>query len=239
MALIGSNKIQAINRWSLTRTEIPHLTSQLSLWSTLGPREGEGSSPTQCLACLRLELCVSCRFFGKDPEPRPGLSSGHIPHSFSLPFNMFLQTHTSPLTGDKYTTFLSSPDLQAALVNAVGPENAVQVMKGQRPITTSCGSGMTAGVLWLGLKLLGVDTVGLYDEVSLDQTCHTLFAHRQPLVLDWLCHKKHQQNRKGLPRESVTAKYQPLFNRHELQMPGQSNDTIQSKCSYPAMLECN
>lgn len=25
---------------------------------------------------------------------------------------------------------------------------------------------MTAGVLWLGLKLLGVDKVGIYDEVS-------------------------------------------------------------------------
>ncbi|KAG2345245.1 Rhodanese-like protein [Suillus weaverae] len=103
------------------------------------------------------------RFLGTDPEPRQGLSSGHIPHSLSLPFTAFLQTRTIPNSSVQYTTFLPLPDLRSALVSHVG-DHAEAVIQGKRPITTSCGSGMTAGVLWLGLKLLGVPNVALYDE---------------------------------------------------------------------------
>jgi thiosulfate/3-mercaptopyruvate sulfurtransferase len=109
----------------------------------------------------------TCRFLGTDPEPRPGLSSGHIPHSFSLPFTAFLQTRTIPNSSVQYTTFLPLPDLRNALVSHVG-DHAEAVIQGKRPIITSCGSGMTAGVLWLGLKLLNVPNVALYDEVSHD-----------------------------------------------------------------------
>ncbi|EGN99605.1 hypothetical protein SERLA73DRAFT_151902 [Serpula lacrymans var. lacrymans S7.3] len=104
------------------------------------------------------------RYLGTDPEPRPGLSSGHIPHSFSLPFNTFLQTNTPLNSSASYTTFLPIPELRQTLVNAVGPENAELIINGERPVTTSCGSGMTAGVLWLGLKLLGTPKVAIYDE---------------------------------------------------------------------------
>lgn len=105
---------------------------------------------------------ILCRYLGVDPEPRPGLSSGHIPHSLSLPFNVFLKKHV----GAEATYLLSSPELQKALENAIGTERANLVIKGEIPVVTSCGSGMTAGVLWLGLKLLGVERIGLYDEVS-------------------------------------------------------------------------
>ncbi|KAF8139947.1 Rhodanese-like domain-containing protein [Boletus edulis] len=104
------------------------------------------------------------RFLGTDPEPRPGLSSGHIPHSLSLPFNVFLKSHTVPGSSVQYTTFISEPELRQALVNAIGADQAQLVLTGKRAITTSCGSGMTAGVLWLGLKLLGAPNVALYDE---------------------------------------------------------------------------
>lgn len=110
-----------------------------------------------------------CSFLGTDPEPRPGLSSGHVPHSFSLPFTAFLKTHTVPGSSLQYTTFLSEPELRQSLVNAIGADRAQLVLMGKRPITTSCGSGMTAGVLWLGLKLLGSPNVALYDEVCIDQ----------------------------------------------------------------------
>lgn len=103
------------------------------------------------------------RFLGTDPEPRPGLSSGHIPHSFSLPFTAFLQTSTTPNSSVQYTTFLPVAELRNALVSHVG-DHAEAVIQGKRPITTTCGSGMTAGVLWLGLKLLGAPNVALYDE---------------------------------------------------------------------------
>jgi thiosulfate/3-mercaptopyruvate sulfurtransferase len=110
-------------------------------------------------------LFMTRSFQGTDPEPRPGLSSGHIPHSFSLPFNTFLRTQTISNASTQYTTFLPEPELRQALVDAIGADQAELVITGKRTITTSCGSGMTAGVLWLGLKLLGAPDVALYDEV--------------------------------------------------------------------------
>ncbi|KAI0690688.1 Rhodanese-like protein [Cytidiella melzeri] len=108
------------------------------------------------------------RFQGTDPEPRPGLPSGHIPHSRSLPFTEFLQNNEvkSLTTGEPitFTTMASSERMIAALENALGPEYARDVFAGKRGVVTTCGSGMTAGVLWLGLQILGVHRVGLYDE---------------------------------------------------------------------------
>jgi thiosulfate/3-mercaptopyruvate sulfurtransferase len=102
-----------------------------------------------------------------DPEPRPGLSSGHMPNSFSLPFNLFLQKHSSK-QGSEYTTFLTPSEIQNALEAAVGRAEVERILKGERPVITSCGSGMTAGVLWLGLQLLGAQRIGLYDEVKVE-----------------------------------------------------------------------
>ncbi|KAF7306714.1 hypothetical protein MIND_00463100 [Mycena indigotica] len=103
------------------------------------------------------------RFLGTDPEPRPGISSGHIPNSFSLPFNVFLEDHVSP-TGMKYSTYLSEDKLRDAITEALGLERAQAVFKGDVSVTASCGSGMSAAILWLGLQLMGVRGVGLYDE---------------------------------------------------------------------------
>ncbi|RPD81783.1 thiosulfate sulfurtransferase [Lentinus tigrinus ALCF2SS1-7] len=113
------------------------------------------------------------RFLGVDPEPRPGLSSGHMPYAVSLPFSAFVETHTVPehiasKITDKlplnYTRLRSNQAILAALEDVLGADRAQEVLEGRRPIVTSCGSGMTAGILWLGLKLLGVERVGLYDE---------------------------------------------------------------------------
>ncbi|KAH7911220.1 Rhodanese-like protein [Hygrophoropsis aurantiaca] len=117
------------------------------------------------LADPAVELVVDARsqgrYIGTDPEPRPGMSSGHIPHSFSLPFNKFLKSHTAPT---QYTTFLPVPELLKALIDAIGADQAELVIQGKRSITASCGSGMTAGVLWLGLKLLAAPKIAIYDE---------------------------------------------------------------------------
>ncbi|KAJ3546989.1 hypothetical protein NMY22_g1833 [Coprinellus aureogranulatus] len=105
------------------------------------------------------------RYLGTDPEPRPGLSSGHIPNSVSLPFNQFLRKNTSK-EGTEYTTMLTPAEIRQVLEEAIGREEVEDVVIGQRSVVTSCGSGMTAGVLWLGLQLLGAKNVALYDEVS-------------------------------------------------------------------------
>jgi len=114
-------------------------------------------------SALVLDARPRGRYMGTDPEPRPGLSSGHMPHSFSLPFNIFLQKHSSK-QGSEYTTFLAPSEIQKKLETVVGPAEVEKILKGERPVITSCGSGMTAGVLWLGLQLLGAQKVGLYDE---------------------------------------------------------------------------
>ena len=121
---------------------------------------------------------IICSYLGTDPEPRPGLSSGHIPHSLTLPFNLFLKTHRVPDSSVQYTTFLSEPELRKVLVGTVGADQAQLVLTGKRSIITSCGSGMTAGVLWLGLKLLGAPNVALYDEVRPDLAHPRLEIHK-------------------------------------------------------------
>jgi hypothetical protein len=105
------------------------------------------------------------RFLGTEPEPRPGLSSGHIPNSFSLPFNLFRTQHTNIVSGETYTTFKTRDEILEELTRAVGKEETEKILQGKRKVVASCGSGMTAGVLWLGLNLLGVKGVALYDEV--------------------------------------------------------------------------
>ncbi|TFY72640.1 hypothetical protein EVG20_g372 [Dentipellis fragilis] len=119
----------------------------------------------QPIAELVLDARSRGRYTGEDPEPRPGLPSGHIPSSFSLPFNAFLATNTVPNSTAKYTTFLPPDELRKVLVDAVGPEHAQQILEGKRKVISSCGSGMTAGVLWLGLKIISKSTkVAIYDE---------------------------------------------------------------------------
>ncbi|KAK7694429.1 hypothetical protein QCA50_001615 [Cerrena zonata] len=122
----------------------------------------------QSIAELVLDARSKGRYLGVDPEPRPGLSSGHMPHSLSLPFNAFLDTNTFKPSPDaaevSYTTVRTSQEIIETLRDAVGDEKLKEIVEGKRGVVTSCGSGMTAGVLWLGLKLLGVDKVALYDE---------------------------------------------------------------------------
>lgn len=105
------------------------------------------------------------RYLGTDPEPRPGLSSGHIPHSLSLPFNIFLRNNTAS-DGTTYTTLLPTAELRHALDGVVGADTAGRIIEGKQSVIATCGSGMTAGVLWLGLRLLGADKITVYDEVS-------------------------------------------------------------------------
>ena len=107
-----------------------------------------------------------CRCLGTDPEPRPDLPSGHIPNAFSFLFNLFLNQNTNIVSGETYTTFKTRDKVLEELKKSVGEEETQVILEGRRKVATSCGSGMTAGVLWLGLNLLGVKGVALYDEVG-------------------------------------------------------------------------
>lgn len=86
------------------------------------------------------------RFNGTDPEPRDGMRSGHIPGSINIPF-------TALLNEDK--TMKSRGDLQALFTEAG--------VDGSTPSVTTCGSGITAAVLYLGLTIAGHRQLALYD----------------------------------------------------------------------------
>ena len=87
------------------------------------------------------------RYQGKVAEPRPGLRSGHIPGSLSLPYNNLFDAATG--------TMKSLDELRAAFLGAG--------VKLDAPIVTSCGSGVSAAVLTLALYRLGVENPALYD----------------------------------------------------------------------------
>jgi thiosulfate/3-mercaptopyruvate sulfurtransferase len=87
------------------------------------------------------------RFEGSAAEPRPGLRSGHIPGSLNLPYGQLIDTATG--------TMRPLEDLRAAF-SSLGVDL-------KKPITTSCGSGVSAAVLTLALYRLGVENPALYD----------------------------------------------------------------------------
>ncbi len=87
----------------------------------------------------------AARFTGEEADPRAGVASGHIPGSKSLPYNRLFTADGIWNRGDA---------LSAAFVAAgVDPD---------RPIVTTCGSGITAAVVAFGAHLLG-NTAALYD----------------------------------------------------------------------------
>jgi thiosulfate/3-mercaptopyruvate sulfurtransferase len=86
------------------------------------------------------------RFAGTAPEPRAGLRSGHMPGALNLPFGRLISDDG---------TFKTADDLKG-LFEAAGIDLS-------RPVTTTCGSGVTAAILTLGLTVLGVREHSLYD----------------------------------------------------------------------------
>lgn len=88
----------------------------------------------------------AARFRGDAPEPRAGLRAGHIPGSISLPFTVLLNDNG---------TLLPDAQLRSALSEA-----GVDL---DRPIITTCGSGVTAAIITLALARLGHDKNALYD----------------------------------------------------------------------------
>jgi thiosulfate/3-mercaptopyruvate sulfurtransferase len=85
------------------------------------------------------------RFAGKAPEPRPGLRSGHMPGSLSVPAADVISEGR-----------LKSPEALAAAFENAGVDWT-------KPIITSCGSGVTAAILTLALATLGKQRTSLYD----------------------------------------------------------------------------
>lgn len=86
------------------------------------------------------------RFHGTEPEPRPGLRSGHIPGSKNLPYTQLVGPDGTILPADALRSAFDQAGIDLA-----------------RPVVTTCGSGVTACALLLGLHLAGAASTALYD----------------------------------------------------------------------------
>jgi thiosulfate/3-mercaptopyruvate sulfurtransferase len=86
------------------------------------------------------------RFDGTAPEPRPGLPNGHMPGAANIPFTELLSPEGTMLP----------PEALRARFERAGVD-------GERPVILSCGSGVTACVLALGLVESGLPEGSVYD----------------------------------------------------------------------------
>ena len=86
------------------------------------------------------------RFEGGEPEPRPGLRSGHIPGAKNVPSSSILNADG---------TLKSKDELRAVFQDA-----GIDPLK---PVVTTCGSGVTASMLSLALSVIGQTNAAVYD----------------------------------------------------------------------------
>ncbi|MCG7394064.1 3-mercaptopyruvate sulfurtransferase [Microvirga sp. ACRRW] len=85
------------------------------------------------------------RFRGEAPEPRPGLRSGHIPGSLNLPFGAIIEN--------------------GKLKDKAGVEQALKEagIDAEKPVITTCGSGVSAAILGVALEVAGHPIKAIYD----------------------------------------------------------------------------
>jgi thiosulfate/3-mercaptopyruvate sulfurtransferase len=93
-----------------------------------------------------LDARAADRFSGAAPEPRPGLKSGHMPGALNLPW---------PGVVKPDGTLAPKAELEALFATA-----GVDL---DRPIVTTCGSGVSAAILSLALARLGRWRTPVYD----------------------------------------------------------------------------
>jgi thiosulfate/3-mercaptopyruvate sulfurtransferase len=87
------------------------------------------------------------RFTGKTAEPRPGMASGHMPGAVNCPISHLIDTDTG---------ICKSPAQIETIFTAAGIDL-------NKPVVTSCGSGVTACGLAFGFALIGKHDVSIYD----------------------------------------------------------------------------
>ncbi len=86
------------------------------------------------------------RFHGEEPEPRPGVKPGHMAGAFNVHYASLLNADGTLKSGQALRDAFESKGIDL-----------------NSPIITSCGSGVTAAILSLGLTELGTTQHSLYD----------------------------------------------------------------------------
>jgi thiosulfate/3-mercaptopyruvate sulfurtransferase len=96
------------------------------------------------------------RFNGTAPEPRPESRPGHIPGSYNVPFNVLINEDSTYKTPDQLKEQFDKAGVDL-----------------NKPIITSCGSGVTACVLLFTLDQIGHTQNALYDGSWSEWGCRT------------------------------------------------------------------
>jgi thiosulfate/3-mercaptopyruvate sulfurtransferase len=86
------------------------------------------------------------RFRGEEPEPRKEVRGGHIPGAKNVHYATLLNADGTLKSAEKIAKIFAEAGIDVA-----------------NPVITSCGSGVTAAILALGLTLVGAKDHALYD----------------------------------------------------------------------------
>lgn len=108
--------------------------------SLAGLREVLASGSAQVL-----DARSPARFSAEEPEPRPGMRSGHMPSAINLHYGALVKEGR-----------LADPEAIEAAMRAAGVDPS-------RPLVTTCGSGVTAAILLLAIERTGRPAPALYD----------------------------------------------------------------------------
>ena len=92
-----------------------------------------------------LDARSAARFTGEEPDPRPATHAGHMPGAKNLPYGGVFDEDGTYKTGDALARVFADAGVDL-----------------DKPVVTTCGSGITAAPLAFGLHLLGKDAA-LYD----------------------------------------------------------------------------
>lgn len=103
---------------------------------------------------LLLDARSTGRFLGTEPEPRAGLSNGHVPGARSVPF-------TEVISSDNFNKFKSPEELAQVFKSHAGIEDLANE---KRQLIVMCGTGVTACVLERALRIAGsTQSIKVYD----------------------------------------------------------------------------
>ena len=86
------------------------------------------------------------RFSAQEPEPRPGMRGGHMPGASNVHYRTLLNDNGTVKSDDEIRKVFTDAGINL-----------------DKPVITTCGSGVTAAILTLGLTLLGHNNNSLYD----------------------------------------------------------------------------
>ncbi|KAJ9139601.1 hypothetical protein P3X46_030321 [Hevea brasiliensis] len=104
----------------------------------------------------QIDARSKARFDGAAPEPRKGIRSGHVPGSKCIPFPHMLDASQTLLPADELKKRFDQEGISL-----------------ESPVVTSCGTGVTACILALGLHRLGNRDVAVYDGSWTEWGAHT------------------------------------------------------------------